>query len=245
MSRFGSNTTSPTALSQRWLPSFFAVFAPQAAATADEARLDHLVLATLCGDDLVVPASLDRCHAALPAGTRISHIGLMLGRAHPVVRVHISRMPLASYGSFLQHIGWPGDTGPVQHLAHVLGAQCDHIILCVDAADAVGATLGLECFFSDGDGMDPRWPAFLDWLVEQGMCTAAKRTGLLRWVGITQPTPDNGWPDNWIIESLLQPATHFGVFSRRLSHVKVSFEPGRDLTAKAYFGFAHSWLTRR
>jgi hypothetical protein len=170
----------------------------------------------------------------------------MLGRNVAAVRAHVSRLPVEHYSQFLEAIEWPGPAGIPQALAAELAAHCDHIILCVEVGAAAGSNLGLECFFKDGDAVDPRWASCLDFLVARGLCTPEKRAALLAWPGLTRPgLGDAGWPDAWVVDSLIQPHTRFGFVSRRLSHLKVSIDPASSLRAKAYFGFTHGWTTRR
>ena len=90
---------------------------------------------------------------------------------------------------------------------------------------------------------EPRWAALLDLLTADGACTPGQRAGLLAWPGVNDPgnsaTP---WPGDLMLASLLQPPDRFSAIVRQLSHVKVSYQPGRPLEAKAYLGWAHTWL---
>jgi hypothetical protein len=50
------------------------------------------------------------------------------------------------------------------------------------------------------------------------------------------------WPKQLIVDSILAPKECFTVFDRRLSHIKVAWQPQRQLEAKAYLWFEHRWL---
>ena len=100
------------------------------------------------------------------------------------------------------------------------------------------------CFPHQEHGLDPRWEPFLDELVERGLCTPPKREALLSWHGYITPSRTAlPWPEPWLTESLLRPPDTFGLFDRRLSHVKMlTFSPSQPPAAKAYLGFGHLWI---
>jgi hypothetical protein len=169
----------------------------------------------------------------------------MLARERQGFRVHVSQLPPDSVAEYLGQIRWPGDVPDVQRVARDLSDLVDRVVVCLDADDDIRPQLGLECFFNRRHGLDRRWPAVLDYLVARGLCAPSKRHALLTWPGVIEPVPGlTPWPDGLIAESLLQPADCFGVFDRRLSHVKISCAPERQVSAKAYFGYMHCWWRR-
>ncbi|ETX02747.1 MAG: hypothetical protein ETSY1_02490 [Candidatus Entotheonella factor] len=188
---------------------------------------------------------LSRCFAACPDGGFVSHIGVMLSRRAPALRVNVKRLQPDTLHPYLQHIGWPYETHGVQTLMQQLSTRADRITVCLDVGQTIYPRLGFECIFLHQPPQDAGWTKLLDDLVHQGLCTSEKRDALLSWPG--QTTPVNSlvsWPEHLIVASLLQPSSSFTAFDRRLSHLKVSWQPPHVLEAKAYLWFQHQWISR-
>ena len=225
------------------VPSVFAVLDPAV-------RVDGRALATRVLEHLLdeaqrnaLQAVLDCCAAECRGRARLSHIGVMLGRPVAAMRLHVSDLALAQVPSYLADVGWRGDVDRAWTTARLLLDHADRMVLCLDVVgDRLLPRLGVECFFDQKVGIDPRWPALLDGLVDAGLATSQKAAALARWPGVVTPA-DEGvrWPDGLIVPSLTQPADKLGVVERRLSHVKLAFDPDEATTAKAYFGAGHVW----
>ncbi|HEX2088034.1 MAG TPA: hypothetical protein VHF89_20270, partial [Solirubrobacteraceae bacterium] len=187
--------------------------------------------------------ALERCLAAVPPGAHLSHVGLMLGRPTPLVRVNVKRLAAEQVGPFLRDAGWPADGGDAEALARRLGRHADGVTLCLDLTERVAPRLGLECHLDRQPPAEPRWRDLLDELVAAGSCTAAKRDALLAWAGRVVPAAAPApWPADLVLASLRRPPDHFTCLDRQLSHVKVEWAPGTAPAAKGYFGFVHRWL---
>jgi Prenyltransferase and squalene oxidase repeat len=189
---------------------------------------------------------LRRCAGACDAPARISHVGVMLGRDLPALRVHVCGIPLHSFDAHVKRLGWPGDHEELHLLAAILLDHCDELVVCLDVLDGQVMRIGLECFFSQKQGVDPRWPPLLDRLVELGLSSKAKAQALLTWPGALTPLdlPDQ-WPDDLLVQSLTYAADMLGIVERRLSHIKVTCAPGLPPSAKAYFGYGHVRMAAR
>lgn len=224
-----------------FLPSIFAVLEARNPALA--LRATESLVPELLGEDgprlLMV---LRRCAASCPPQARISHVGAMLGRQFVTLRVHVAGLPLQELGSYLGRIGWQGDIAEARAAAGMLLDHGDSLTVCLDLDDGVLPRLGLECFFTQQWGVDPRWRPLLRRLTETGLCSPAKAAALLRWPGsVTPSAAEQRWPEDLVVQSLLAPEASFGVIERRLSHVKLTCTAGAPLSAKAYFGFGHVW----
>ena len=188
--------------------------------------------------------NLFRCFAACPHGVFVSHIGVMLSRNTPALRVNVKRLQPDSLIPYLQQIGWETQTDELQLLMKQLFALVDRITVCLDVGNKIYPQIGLECIFLNQPDTESRWGIFLDYLVELRLCEAKKRDALLHWVGLTNPINSSyPWPNNLIADSLLQSRERFTVFERRLSHIKISWRQERPLLAKAYLWFQHQWLS--
>lgn len=189
-------------------------------------------------------ASLDRCLAALPEGASIFQVGMMLARPGDAVRVCVRGVPPERRVELLERIGWPG---PGDELARVLGdlpARADSVDLDLDLLPEVGPKLGLECSFYGGDPARWGFPAFVEALVERGLCRPEKGAGLLEWSGaVHERQRPEGWPADLRRRSAaLGPGTA-SAFIRWPYHVKLVHQPGRPLEAKAYLAVRQFWPT--
>jgi hypothetical protein len=188
--------------------------------------------------------NLYRCFAACPNGVFVSHIGVMLSRKAPALRVNVKRLLPDSLVPYLQQIGWEGETAEVGALMRQLLAFADRITVCLDVGKRIYPQIGLECILLKQPQSEPRWTAFVNYLVEGGLCAPAKGEALLNWPGQTNPASAPApWPGELIVASLLQPQNGFSVFERRLSHIKIVWQPQCRLEAKAYLWFQHNWLS--
>lgn len=187
--------------------------------------------------------SFERCFDACPDGALISHVGLMLGRPKPSLRVNVKRLDGESLPDYLSHVGWPGALPVAVGVFEELRRLVDRIAICLDIGVAVSPELGFECALDGQPPADPDWSAFLGKLVEWGWCTRAKREALVGWPGLTTPASSSAsWPAPLIRDELLQGADRLSAFERRLSHVKITLGRTRLPEAKAYFGYFHTWL---
>jgi hypothetical protein len=224
-------------------PSVFTVLRPPADGDRSAGlRIAQALVELLVDDPEPLGAVLERCAAACPAPAQISHIGLMLGRPVPVMRVHLSPVPLDHLTAFLTELGWPGDSAAAYELAQSLLVYGDLVVVCLDVVGDVLPRIGLEVFFAQKHGVDPRWAPLLDGLVALGVASPVKADALRRWPGgLLPPQLPDAWPDSLIVEGLAKPANTFGVIERRLSHIKLTWAPGVPVSAKAYFGAGHVW----
>lgn len=204
-------------------------------------------LASLLGR--MVPPLVERgifdCLNSLPAGARVFQVGAMLARPSDAVRLCIANMSPHQIEAYLQRIRWPGSAAHLRPLLAFLGTVADFFALDIDVEETVRPKIGLECY-SYGfkqPAQEPRWQNLLDALVEQGLCVPAKRAALLAWPGFERAdaSPDL-WPRNLLLASRLFGGRFSSVISRSLHHLKISYEPGRSLEAKAYVGIGVHWF---
>ncbi|MGK7905341.1 MAG: hypothetical protein AB4352_28840, partial [Hormoscilla sp.] len=190
-------------------------------------------------------SNLDRCFGACPDGVFVSHIGVMLSRKAPALRVNVKRLQPEKLIPYLQEIGWPGETQELQALMKQLFSLVDRITVCLDVGKRIYPQIGLECILLNRPQQESRLAILLDHLVEQGLCAPSKGEALLKWPGQTTPVNAKApWPDRSIAASLLQPRERFTIFDRQLSHIKIVYGREGQLEAKAYLWFEHRWLSR-
>lgn len=180
-----------------------------------------------------------RVVAALPPGASVPYVGVMYPRSDTAIRLCLSPLAGTVLLDYLQAIAWPGE---IEHLARCLraiprgsgrNALDAAALLHVDVEAGVQPRIGIEVPL-------PQYPRPLDTLDErvlfdalraQGLCASAKHEALVRWPGFSvEQFPHQCWPSTAV---------------RRVSHVKLVYEPGRGLEAKTYLSFFQHVIDRR
>jgi hypothetical protein len=190
--------------------------------------------------------NLQRCIHELPEGARIIQIGIMFSRPTEAVRIIIEDIQPEQILEYFPQIGWFDPTDRLKTIVPTLSHLVDSIgFLDIDVGETIHAKIGLECFFIKQPQYEPRWPLFFDYLVEKGLCSTAKRDAMIMWPGLFQKDTDPAlWPThlNWGDAFLGDKAV--SVFFRRISHIKIVYQPDKPLEAKGYLTFGHRWLER-
>lgn len=191
-------------------------------------------------------ATIYRCASACPTGVSVTHLGLMMSRPDSPVRINVKGLKPDQVGSYLQQINWPGTLDEVTALYSRLVSQVDSVVLCLDVTETVASGLGFECFIKrDVDDVE-KWRRFFQGLVDQGLCSPAKRDAFLAWPGLLSPDSNSErWPADLITKSFLRSPTTLSLFFKRISHVKIGYHPAGYLDAKGYLWFAHDWIDLR
>jgi hypothetical protein len=78
---------------------------------------------------------------------------------------------------------------------------------------------------------DPESTRLLDYLVQKKLCLPEKREAILRWVGGFRLSRN----------AVASFGEETPIFLRRVSHVKIVYEPGGAPTAKAYLTVGRAW----
>ena len=223
------------------LPNIFVN--PRVTPTGDRAYLRSLErnIALLRGSDLPSPVhrSLDRCLALLTDGLHIAAMGVLLGRRSDVLRVCIEGVGAEQLPWFLESIKWNGPRDEACASLLPFGRCPNHVTL--DVGEDIGPRLGVECFVGEPN-QGPVCKQFLDDLVDRDLCLPAKRDALLGWTDSSfDRTGRAALPDRVLRSLWLQRLQASAVLVPSVGHIKLSFERGRPLEAKAYFGFVDRW----
>jgi hypothetical protein len=229
------------------LPSvFFGTESLQAGSAAGLPGWLAQAIAGLRGDPpgALLDESLSRCLAALPAGASIFQVGMMLARPGDAVRICLRGVPAGGRLELLRRIGWPGAVDELAAVLADLPGLADSVDLDLDLLPEVGSKLGLECSFFAGHPAHWRFPAFVDALVERGLCLEDKRAGLLAWPGgVHERSHPERWPADLRRRSAELGSGTASAFIRWPYHVKLVHQAGRPLEAKAYLAVRQFWPT--
>jgi len=165
---------------------------------------------------VALETNLVSCFAALPNESRVLHAGVMLSRQLIGVRLSVA----ASRGEvvpYLQKCSWAEATFEIEDTLLRYAADDTPVQFDFDVgASAIRPKLGIGLAPQD----DASWTRLLAQLVEDGLCTQAKRAALLEWPGSSMASLDS-------VACVLR---------RDLSHVKLGCGPHQPREAKAYFG---------
>lgn len=223
------------------IPCIFLEFNPETVIDAE--GLMQMVKLLNQRISLLLESNLRLCADSLPTGATIRHLGAMLSRQANAVRVNVKGICPEQSSDYLTEIGWSDPTNTFFTLTSTLSKFVDYILLSFDVGDTVLPRVGLECFLNNQTYDEPRWQLFLDYLVEGGLCTSAKRNAFLAWPGLSQKSsiPDL-WPSNISFGDRFLGSRAFSIFWRKVSHIKLVYQPGIPLEAKGYLAFGHGWF---
>ena len=225
--------------------------APRARLSGSSSRADRWLVEAaiepLRGHRLSAAAEgqLSACLRALPARAEAFQIGVMLGRGSDAVRLCLAGIARQAIPQYLRRVGWEGTIDEVSELVSMLLVRPGRVSLHLDVGESVGPRIGLEYYASPGPSGDRRWRPVLDELVRAGLCLPRKREGLLAYPGYTHELLDRArWPPRLLRGSNLLGGRALSVIARRLHHIKLTYQPGQPIRAKAYLAVGQELVPR-
>jgi len=194
----------------------------------------------------LLPASVTTIRAlmdALPPDTWVFQVGVMGARTPAPARLQFSSITAGDFLATLERMRWSGPIAALGQAIDALAPFAADITYAIDVHGQLGPKVGLECYIPDDDAR--RWAAFLDHLVERGLCLPTKRDALLAFPGITYEHNDpEHWPAHLARASRLLGGGRIPVLTRCQHHIKVVALDGLLVEAKAYPGVALHWVDR-
>lgn len=192
-------------------------------------------------------SNLQLCADSLPPGAFFSYFGAMLSRSSDeAIRVIVKGLTPEQLGDYLTQIGWTDPTNTFSALVPTLSRFVNDGLLSFDVGKRIYPRIAWEGFLKKLPQEQPQWQLFLDYLVEQELCTPNKRDALLAWSGYSHPSSaPELWPRNISWGDHLLGSRAISLFWRWINHIKLVYQPGHPLQAKAYLGFAHGWYDRK
>jgi hypothetical protein len=188
-----------------------------------------------------VEAAIDRLLPCLGRGATLHYAGLMLGRGE-ALRVNVRGVRRGDVAPLLERAGWRGDREAAARHFEALVERCDRVIVAFDFTPELQPRIGFEAVLDLPPEIEPRWPALLEHLVGEGVCTPEKRDALQHFPARLHPEDeDQPWPASWLVAALSSPAQYLPWVERRVSHVKLTLEADGSLAAKAYLSVQHHW----
>ena len=175
------------------------------------------------------------CLGAIPAPGYLLYAFSLSPRNGDAIRLEIFGLDPAGILGYLRRVApWSG-AGVREAAGLFTGVERLH--LSFDLTSEILPRIGIEGSFPRQPEREPRWAELFSRMVARGLCTAGKRNAVLAWTG-----SDTFWtaPESWPVEA----AGVRGSCLRGLSHVKVVWQPDRELEAKAYLAFGRADRSR-
>jgi hypothetical protein len=174
-----------------------------------------------------IRGTLATCWSELPDRAEIFQLGLMLPRDIDWFRLVVRGCRQDQMLEYLYGIGWHGHQPRFRALIAKLCSFATSVSLAINVGERLHPKVGFECHFGPIEpSVAPRWEAFFEFLVAQGLCHPSMWAALREWPGTctihTPPHADTGSPKTLAIKGF--------------NHVKVSYGDGFPLEAKLYFG---------
>lgn len=190
--------------------------------------------------------ALQHCIESLPGDAYAFQVGAMWSRATGAVRICLRGIAPAAIAEVLERLGWPGSRTEVTALISTLAQLALRLDIDIDLGASVGPKLGIECYFGTDPQTTGRLRRMSDYLVAEGLCTAAKADALLRYSGLThQDVSTTPWPPYLRALASAAGPEVASCLLRWVHHIKVVHEAGRPMAAKAYLAVEHHLFERR
>jgi hypothetical protein len=175
----------------------------------------------------------------LPKDAFIMDAGVMLSRGTPGVRLIITRISPREILPYLTAIGWSEENEGLPQLLSELEEKVSRLVLHITVTEeGVEQKIGLECSFSpDRYSFETRWSSFFEYLVKKGLCLPKKKDAVLQFIGAEIEDPEKDF-DLAVYKPILkiQHTKCSKALVRFISHVKLVYDHGCVLQAKAYPG---------
>lgn len=221
--------------------------------------LAQTAIEQLCGQGISsgLQENLFACLQALPPGAQVLYLGLTIARqakrpkqVRPKqVRIDISGIPVLALGQYLSDSGWLGSAVELEAIAQLLYGLVDRIVLNLELGEesefgsAFAGKVGLECYLDRRLDDSAQWHPLLNYLLETQLCTPEKCKALLNWPGFCHESSTEGaWPRNLAVVSNFLGGRAKSVMAREILHIRLAWESGGSLEAKAGLWFGPDWI---
>jgi hypothetical protein len=170
-----------------------------------------------------VKRQLQKLFALLPDNARVSQIGSFQARNWESVRLYIKMADHRQIIRFLNQMGYPGGLPPITAFWDCFSHWAGYVKLQMDIGPELLPKIAFEFL---NDPANESWPSFIDQLCDHQLCAGANRDLLLNWT------------DSVFVQEAGQ--NDYLLLYKYISHIKVIYEPGAPLSAKAYLGVTYS-----
>ena len=164
--------------------------------------------------ELVVDQMVTQIHQ-LPKKAHLLGLGLQSSRQKETLRLVIYELNLSEITNFLEHSNWSGDHDDFYNRMAEFAPFAVALGFIFDVDEfSVSALVGVE-FYTDRGNHAQSIEKLLQLLVERDLCSEKKSKEIMDWIKVSNiRTEDN--------------------LERWVSHVKITYEPGKNSKAKIY-----------
>ncbi|WP_462267597.1 prenyltransferase/squalene oxidase repeat-containing protein [Mucilaginibacter sp.] len=176
---------------------------------------------------------------ACPPGAAVAYVGILCSRNIDILRVNIKKLAAAEVVPFLEAIGYQWLNSQLKDCIDFVYSYADRVTLCIDLGQSVYPGIGFECFWNAQPPKETYWQHFITELINRGLCEPAKAEAILNWDEDIFPDKESRWPEHLWLESLYAPEHEFIYLKKKISHLKLSYHPGKQAEVKAYLGYGN------
>jgi hypothetical protein len=190
------------------------------------------------GFDAALLAQLRHMLYQFPPHVRVSSIGIKQGPQGPFARIYSEYTHFSALLDMLKVLRWPGNLSDLQMQMNEWADRSIAFGLSLDLHEGIQPKIGIECHFDDAQ-LTRQMGAFTDALCVQGLCTRAQQEALLAWDGYCEIPSDTlqwSWADRYQTGAEVMPPEQR--IKRMNRYIKMVYEPGKPLLAKAYLFFS-------
>ncbi len=177
------------------------------------------------------------CIMHIPQNASLFQIGTMLSRESKSVRLHISKLDPMQIIPYLEAIGWKDEENELTILISELADKADRYVISYDVTeDGIGPRIGIELSFTqDIVEQSENWDSLFSFFVKKGWCLPEKYEALVKYPGSNDEELFSGA----IMKPVISAAGDLDILRssriiRYISHVKLIYQYGEDIEAKAY-----------
>ena len=187
------------------------------------------------------------CFQCLPEKAKIFQIGIMLPRKNEseTIRLCVEGLKKDQTQKYLEDVGYSKNDCRLSSILLELSDLVDVIKLnfAIDKKNIL-PKIGFECCIAEQPNNSHRWNTFFDYLIKNKLCSFEKAEAILSWSGyIEKDSYEALCPESILNAATLVEDKYKSTIVRLVHHVKVVYEPGNSLQAKAYLWFGHRWLS--
>ncbi|MFZ7101726.1 MAG: hypothetical protein ACOWWO_03580 [Peptococcaceae bacterium] len=176
----------------------------------------------------LLKANLQAVIGCLPSQAGLFQVGVMLARHTDRIRIFTADLTRKQIEEYLAGLRWEGSFSGLTGLFQLAEPYSDRrYILDFDVTGAgISEKIGINFGLADQDKL----PAFLESLVQGGLCRPVKKRGVLNWSG------SKG--------SFLGADLGFTALIKDISHFKMVYAPAEGVKVKAYLRLAGIYLKK-
>jgi len=182
---------------------------------------------------------LQQAFKKLPASASVMDVGVMLSRTSSGVRLVYRHLQPQEIVPYLQSLDWTDTDNELASLIDELTEFASRLVLHITITDqGVSPKIGLECSFApDLYQFETRWTSLFHYLERKQICLPGKQEIITDFMGADLEDTTTAFSLNHYTTAVRIPHAHYAkALVRYLSHVKIVYNPGHALEAKAYPG---------